>query len=49
MQSAKVKADNFTYSSLIKGVVNKEQRKEFQIITRLFESIKYSENPDEIL
>jgi len=49
MQNKHIKADNFTYSSLIKGVVSKEQRKEFGIITKLFDKIKVSDKPDEIL
>jgi len=49
MQNKHIKADNFTYSSLIKGVVSREQRKEFGIITKLFDKIKLSDKPDEIL
>lgn len=34
---------------MIKGVTNKEQKKEFIIIQKLFDNIKYNDSPDEIL
>jgi len=49
MQNKKITADNFTYSSLIKGVTNKDQKKEFNIIYKLFETIKNTNIADEIL